>query len=213
VAGVLLAVPFASPARAAGRPGAAAPLASVSSPSDVEAAAFTLGALTLGGLAMRAVVAARRDPEAEKRAVENECERLRVQEAERMRRAARRRMKEVESGIDDETLMSEFQSAIARLSDGGDSESFGEAFDLDDDGGDADVDISKKGPGKGKGKRGAAASGAGSMVLERPGEGADEKGNDEEDNIDGGSLDGPSAESLDLLKRMWNLSSDDDSRV
>lgn len=171
---------------------------------DVEAAAVTLGAVTVGGLVMRAVLASRRDEDKEREELAAECARLEEEEVERSKRLKRKAMERVEGSDqlpEDEALLSSLQKRLQDGASDGTSDSSsipGILLEKDDE----DEDEKKKH------LRNSAIPdrGAGSMLLERPdgeGEGGDgeERGGGEEDET-------AKKDSLEMLNRMWNISSD-----
>eukprot|EP00177_Eucheuma_denticulatum_P006203 GFKZ01011316.1.p1 GENE.GFKZ01011316.1~~GFKZ01011316.1.p1 ORF type:complete len:279 (+),score=73.01 GFKZ01011316.1:263-1099(+) len=123
-----------------------------SSTSDVEAAAMTLGAVTLGGLFMRVILSRSRDEKREQERVAAECQRLEEEEQQRMLRRERKRMESVEASEveGDSGLMDELRKRV---------ESMEEQSDVKD----TDAKELKWGNG-----------GMGSAVLERPDSGATE---------------------------------------
>lgn len=172
--------------------------------SEVQTAAFTLGAVTIGGLAMRAIVQTLRNPEAEQKEVEANCERLAQEEEERARRAARRKMEQVdEPTLDDDELRSALQNRMSSLN----SDSDGDPG-TEDDLSDELKKYMRNTP--------IPDRGTGSMLLDRP-----DDDDDDDDSNDGNASDdsestnnpsdAPNQENLEFLKRMWNLSSPDDN--
>ena len=177
--------PVGQEALAAGAPAAA--VKDTSGTGDAEAAAMTLGAVTIGGLVMRAIVHARRDEDSERERVAAECGRLEKEEGERMRRRERKKMEMVDGAVvKDEELMTELMKRVQSLEDG---EEDGEA-----------EDEMRHSP--------IPDRGMGSAVLERP-DGEDgevgEAGDEEEEQA-------PKPEELDMLNRMWDLSSGDSDK-
>lgn len=165
---------------------------------DVEAAAMTLGAVTIGGLVMRAIVSARRDEEQERRRLAEECKRLEEEEKERALRAERRKMEAVEGGVmGDEDLMSDFMQRVKSL-ERGDDDDEDDAFDNDA--------AMRHTP--------IPDRGTGSALLERPENdvSADEGENRGQRN-EGSAEELPNPEELEMLNRMWNLSSEGDSNA
>lgn len=156
------------------------------SASDVEAAAVTLGAVTVGGLVMRAVLASRHDEEKERAKLAAECARLEQEEILHARRLKHKAMERVEGDDDlpeDDTLQS---SLMKRMQDLG-----------DDEAGEKEDKFMRHTP--------IPDRGTGSMLLDRPDDAAvdeEEKGAGEEEDV--------SPERLEMLNRMWNLSSPDD---
>lgn len=172
--------------------------------SDVEAAAITLGAVTVGGLVMRAVLASRRDEDKEREKLAAECARLEEEEMERSRRLRRKAMEKVEGSEElpeDDALQSSLQR---RLQDIGED-------DGEDDGEDAEKKFMRNSP--------IPDRGTGSMLLDRPdagdqattrkGTSADDGEEEEEEEEE---EEGASAEELEMLKRMWNLNSPDNEQ-
>lgn len=173
--------------------------------SDVEAAAVTLGAVTVGGLAVKAVLRAKRDPEKELKEVEEASALKQAEEVERARRLERRSMEGWGGdgdgdGIDDEVLMEDFLSRVASL---GDSE----AVDDGDEGADGEGGTSgvlREFPIPDRGASGSA-------VLERPDETADADVGGVEEAAEGAESDDEVDEdSLEMLKKMWSLDSPDE---
>lgn len=169
------------------------------STSDVEAAAMTLGAVTIGAILMRTVVHSRRDEEAEKARVAAECERLAKEEEERARRIKRKKMEAVDIqsnspdgvlNMDDGDIMSALKKRVQTLEDGTDQDQ-----DEQDNEDDQDTHM-RHAP--------IPDRGMGSAVLDRPDDEDDEETpNDENEE----KLAKP--DELEMLNRMWNLSSPD----
>lgn len=168
-----------------------------SSTSDVEAAAMTLGAVTLGGLLMRAIVSRSRDEEAERAKLAAECARLEREEQARALRAQRAKLESVETPSDD--IMSELRKRLETMNE----DSSDDTSSTDPD---SKSDHMRHSP--------IPDRGNGSAVLDRP----DSSNNGNNDEIRG---DADSSESrrdgeafakpdeLEMLKRMWNLSPPD----
>jgi hypothetical protein len=205
IAGALLAcAPFAGAAQRGGGSGTGRVVAAAT--SEVEAAAVTLGVVTVGGLAMRAVVHARTDPDADRKKAEEQSIRLAKEEEERGRRMARKRMEQVDDGegdaLDDDELLSDLQSRLELLN-AADSDADAEADGIRDD-----LDkFMRHNP--------IPERGTGSMLLDRPDEGdvvdaTPSSPPQEDDNMDQDDAGTPDPENLELLKRMWNLNSPDD---
>lgn len=168
-----------------------------SNSSDVEAAAMTLGAVTLGGLCMRVILSRSRDEAAEKAKLEAECQRLAEEERQRALRAERKRLESVEGDEQDDQLWSAFRKRVESL----DSE---------------ESDQSKTTKNDNMRHNPIPDRGMGSAVLDRPDNDKsnpeDNSGSSESDDND--NEDQPNSENLakpdelEMLKRMWNLSSD-----
>lgn len=177
---------------------------SSSSTSDVEAAAMTLGAVTLGGLCMRVILSRSRDEAAEKAKLEAECNRLAEEERQRALRAERKRLESVDGDEQDEQLWSAFRKRLESL----DSE------ESDQTTKNTKKDDMRHNP--------IPDRGMGSAVLDRPdnnksdsnsnSDPTDSNGDEEgerEGNIksEGENLAKP--DEAEMLKRMWNLSPPD----
>lgn len=173
---------------------------SSSSTSDVEAAAMTLGAVTLGGLCMRVILSRSRDEAAEKAKLEAECNRLAEEERQRALRAERKRLESVDGDEKDEQLWSAFRKRIESL----DSE---------------EPDQTTKNTKKDNMRHNPIPDrGMGSAVLDRPGSnksGSNTNSDRTDNNVDEGEGEddiGSEGENLakpdeaEMLKRMWNLS-------
>lgn len=172
---------------------------------DVEAAAVTLGAVTVGGLVMRAVLASRRDEDKEREELAAECARLEEEEMERSKRLKRRAMERVEGSDElpeDDALLSSLQKRLQDGASDGSSDSSnipGILLEKDDEDDDEKKKHMRNSP--------IPDRGTGSMLLERP-DGSDEAG-DGEERPGGGEQDGAAKQdSLEMLNRMWNISSD-----
>ena len=166
---------------------------------DVEAAAMTLGAVTIGGLVMRAIISSRRDEEEEKRRLQEECERLEREEKERALRVKRKRMEQVEDKdnlVPDDELMSSFMKRVQNLDSRAEDSSDEKA--KPDDGKKANMRHSP-----------IPDRGTGSALLDRP-ESADDADNASgKDTADGTEAEPVNPEKLEMLKRMWDLNMPD----
>lgn len=183
------------------------------SASDVEAAALTLGAVTVGGLVMRAVLASRRDEDKEREKLAAECARLEQEEILRTRRLQRKAMERVEEDEElpeDDALQS---SLLKRLNDMKNSDTQDGDVAKDDGQGGIVAEKPNDNPNKFTRNTPIPDRGTGSMLLERPDAngGADE----DENKAKGGSGSNQDAVvnsgDLEMLERMFKKSSDDDS--
>lgn len=138
---------------------------------------------------MRAIVSSRRDDEAEKKRLEAECNRLEQEEKERALRVKRKKMEMVEGGsvVRDDELLSDLMKRVQSL----------ENADDDDDG-DNDDAAMRHIP--------IPDRGTGSAVLDRP---DDETEPAEPQAVEPEQEELPKPEELEMLNRMWNLSSGD----
>lgn len=151
---------------------------------------MTLGAVTIGGLVMRAIVSSRRDDEAEKKRLEAECNRLEQEEKERALRVKRKKMEMVEGGSvvrDDDELLSDFMKRVQSLEN---------AEEDDDDNDDAAMRHTP-----------IPDRGTGSAVLDRPDD--DETEPAEPQAVEPQQEELAKPEELEMLNRMWNLNSGD----
>lgn len=181
------------PVRAAQVPSSGIVAGAQSGGGDVEAAAVTLGAVTVGGLFMRAIINSRKDDKEEQRRLEVECKRLEEEETERALRVQRRKMEQVEGGsanqVPDDELMSDFMKRVQSL---GKPE--------DDVTESTDKDHMRQNP--------IPDRGTGSMLLDRPSDGEDSDEPQSSLQAEGSeSGEAVNQEGLDMLKRMWNLDS------
>lgn len=157
---------------------------------DVEAAAVTLGAVTVGGLVMRAVLASRRDEDKEREKLAVECARLEEEEilrARRLKRKAMERVDEADALPEDDALQS---SLLKRLQ--------------DIDAGDAPTDDDKKFMRNSP----IPDRATGSMLLDRPTD-DDAKRGDPAPSADEDDEAPVNADELEMLNRMWNLNAGD----
>lgn len=159
---------------------------------------MTLGAVTIGGLVMRAIVKSRHDEDEEKSRVAMECQRLQDEEKERALRVKRKKMESVDGvAVDDDLLMSDFMNRVKSL----ESDS---PQDADDP---TDPTHMRHNP--------IPDRGLGSALLDRPDVDADAADSDdgldiiEEEQQQLPEPDLANAEQAEMLKRMWNLSSPD----
>lgn len=170
---------------------------------------------------MRAVISRSRDEESERAKLAAECARLEEEERARALRAERAKLEAVDSPSDD--LMSEFRKRIESMDKDKDNldSSYSSSTDSGSDSDDDKKDHMRHSP--------IPDRGTGSAVLDRPdntsssdsSEDDDENANDENNNQpmasnsktgDGSDSDGDNfakPDQLEMLKRMWNLSSPD----
>lgn len=186
------------------QPAIAAASSTASNTSDVEAAALTLGAVTVGGVLMRVIVNSRRDKDEEQKRLAIECKRLEDAENERAKRVKRKKMENVDGeNVNDEQLMSDLMKRLKSL----------EGDEQDDD----NPDLSNSPDMR---HTPIPDRGLGSAVLERPGEGQDVSKQPVDPEYEGDQSDDQNVadiqpqdlakpEEAEMLKRMWNLSSHD----
>lgn len=163
---------------------------------------MTLGAVTLGGLVMRAIITKSRDEKAEREKLQAECKRLEEEEADRARRAHRKKLETVEaSEIEgDEDLWVEFRKRVENM----------DSDDVTLDSSNTKDDNMRHSP--------IPDRGTGSALLDRPqsvdggakpnspdAEGEDGEGSAKD--AEGDQLANP--DDMEMLKRMWNLSPPD----
>lgn len=165
------------------------------SASDVEAAAVTLGAVTVGGLVMRAILTSGRDEEKEREKLAAECARLEEEEILRARRLERKAMERVdeEELPEDDALRNSLSKRLKDIENNEDNSIPGILLDNDD------KDKSKYLRNTPIPERG----GSGSMLLDRP---EDESGGDGNEGVLDNS---DNTEALEKLRRMWNLDAND----
>ncbi len=164
------------------------------SASDVEAAAVTLGAVTVGGLVMRAILTSRRDEDKEREKLAAECARLEQEELLRARRLERKAMERVEGDEElpeDDALRNSLSKRLKDMEN---------ADDSSDDNAVPGILLDKP-EDKNKFMRNnpIPERGTGSMLLDRP-----------DGNESGGTEGGNgNEEALEKLRRMWNLDAND----
>lgn len=207
-----------SPASAAATPTTTTTTAaaSASDTSDVEAAALTLGAVTLGGLVMRLIINRSRDDESEKKRLADQCDRLQQEEHNRTLRMARTQLESIPDpqqptsqtdvggdgdGVD---LMSELRKRVESLENNAKDSNANANTDTDN----KDIRHSP-----------IPDRGTGSALLDRPDatneydsdDAQNKKKEKDETKDDEDDLAAKSAkpEQLEMLKRMWNLSPPD----
>ena len=153
---------------------------------------------------LRAIISSRRDEEAEKRKLKEECDRLQREEEDRALRMKRRRMEaldeeERERLKTDDELMSSFMKRLQNIDGEGEGEGDGD--------GEGEVDQGTKGKDTTMRHSPIPDRGTGSMLLDRPEEGGGDAGDKE--NTDDSNA---SKDELEMLNRMWNLNADGDDR-
>ncbi|KAI0556589.1 hypothetical protein FGB62_494g05 [Gracilaria domingensis] len=184
---------------------------STTNTSDVETAALTLAAVTLGGLVMRAIVRSRQDDDAYRKKVVEDSKRLQEEENLRALRIKRTEMEAVEgdetSDDDDDEFMKAFRERVSGLQT--DEKQPNDDQDASEKYGKQELDLVN-----------TQDRGTGSAVLDKPDNDApaspsasqSEQPQESQNDPDNADVVPPSManpEQAEMLKRMWNLNSFD----